>query len=183
MGRVALLVSTNENKARELERAMPGWAIELLAADVPEEGRTYYENARAKARHGHEKRPDAWVLGEDSGIEVDALAGAPGIRSARWAPDGTHLERLLEALGGERGRGARYVCELVLLSPRGQEARGTGTLRGSIATEPRGSGGFGYDPVFVPEGETQTVAELGNAWKAESSHRARAARALLQSLS
>jgi XTP/dITP diphosphohydrolase len=76
------------------------------------------------------------------------------------------------------GRRARYVCELVALGPGGAELRGTGTLEGRIAEKPRGSEGFGYDPIFVPEGETRTVAELGNAWKAEHSHRARAARAL-----
>ena len=85
-------------------------------------------------------------------------------------------------------RGARYVCELVLLPPPvtvtqpGTEVRGTGTLEGRIALEPRGSEGFGYDPIFVPEGEDQTVAELGDAWKSEHSHRALAARALLAEL-
>jgi XTP/dITP diphosphohydrolase len=88
---------------------------------------------------------------------------------------------LLERLQGVEGEGrhARYVSELVALTPSGVELRGTGTLSGRIAHEPRGSEGFGYDPVFVPEGETRTVAELGNAWKALHSHRANAARALL----
>ena len=161
---------------------MPGWTIELLSADVPEEGETYYENARAKARHGHEKRPDAWVLGEDSGIEAAALAGRPGIYSARWGKPGSSLDRLLRELEGVEDRRARYVSELVCFTPEGMELRGTGTLDGTVSHERRGSEGFGYDPVFVPEGETQTVAELGSAWKADHSHRARAARALLQSL-
>jgi XTP/dITP diphosphohydrolase len=86
------------------------------------------------------------------------------------------LAELRGVAGG--GRRARYVCELVCLSPEGSELRGTGTLEGRIGDEPRGDEGFGYDPIFVPEGETQTVAELGNAWKEEHSHRARAARAL-----
>jgi XTP/dITP diphosphohydrolase len=119
------------------------------------------------------------VLGEDSGLEVAALGGAPGIRSARYAPEGAPaIERLLGELGDEQDRRARYVCELVLIGPDGSERRGTGTLEGSIAHELRGSEGFGYDPVFVPEGEERTVAEIGNAWKAENSHRARAAQAL-----
>jgi XTP/dITP diphosphohydrolase len=80
------------------------------------------------------------------------------------------------------GRRARYVCELVCVSPDGSELRGTGTLEGRIAEEPRGEEGFGYDPIFVPDGETLTVAELGNAWKAEHSHRARAARALVEAI-
>ena len=92
-----------------------------------------------------------------------------------------HVERLLAELEGVEGEGrrARYVCELVALSPEGEEARGTGILEGRIADEPRGSEGFGFDPIFVPEGEERTVAELGDEWKAENSHRARAADALL----
>jgi len=91
---------------------------------------------------------------------------------------------LLEALHGIEGEGrqARYVCELVVISPEGEERRGTGALEGSITEAPRGSQGFGYDPIFVPKGETRTVAELGNAWKRENSHRARAAKALVTSL-
>jgi len=117
------------------------------------------------------------MVGEDSGLEVEALGGEPGVRTARWA-EGRHVERILEALAGVADRRARYVCELVALSPDGRELRATGTLEGRIGQEPRGTAGFGFDPVFVPEGEEQTVAELGHAWKAEHSHRARAAAAL-----
>jgi XTP/dITP diphosphohydrolase len=116
------------------------------------------------------------MLGEDSGIEVAALGGAPGINSARWADD--PIARVLQELAGVEDRKARYVCELVALGPGGEELRGTGTLAGLIAGEPRGSEGFGYDPVFVPDGEERTVGELGNAWKQQNSHRARAAAAL-----
>src|SRR5205823_13305385 len=133
----------------------------------PEEGSTYHENALAKARFGH--RDGEWTLGEDSGIEVEALGGAPGLHSARWAADG--VARLVEELRGVEDRRARYVCELVALSPDGHEYRGTGFLEGRIAEKRRGSEGFGYDPIFVPEGEDRTVAELGNEWKAENSHR------------
>ncbi len=130
--------------------------------------------------YGHELEPRAWLLGEDSGLEVAALGGAPGIRSARYAPEGLPaIERLLRELGDEQDRRARYVCELVLIGPDGRELRGTGTLDGRISVEPRGTEGFGYDPVFVPDGEEKTVAEIGNAWKAENSHRARAAKALV----
>ena len=96
------------------------------------------------------------------------------------ATDEENVARLLEELQGTGGNGrrARYVSELVILSPHHEEARGTGTLEGAIAEEPRGSEGFGYDPVFVPDGERRTVAELGDTWKAEHSHRARAAAAL-----
>ena len=174
----AILASRNEHKRVELERALPGWRLELLDADLPEEtGATYVENARAKALAGHVVRPDAWLLGEDSGLEVDALGGEPGLHSARWSD--RPIDDLLARLEGEVDRRARYVCELVCVEPDGAEYRGTGTLEGRIAAGPRGSEGFGYDPIFVPEGETRTVAELGNDWKAGNSHRARAARALL----
>lgn len=185
MGQLASLASSNENKLRELRHALPGWRIELLDAVEypPEEGDTYYENARAKAVHGHALAPDGWVLGEDSGVELEALGGGPGVRSSRWAA-GREAERAIGELQGVEGerRRARYVSELVAISPEGKEARGTGILEGRIAEAPRGSEGFGFDPVFVPEGETRTVAELGNAWKMENSHRARAARALLTAL-
>jgi len=128
-------------------------------------------------------RSGAWILGEDSGLEVEGLDGAPGIRSARFA-GGMHVERMLAELEGVEGDGrrARYVCELVALSPEGDEVRGTGTLEGRIAEAPSGSGGFGFDPVFLSEGEERTVAELGDDWKWENSHRARAAAAFRQAL-
>ena len=178
----ARLASQNAHKLAELRDALPEWELELLEAEEfpPEAGDTYYENALAKARFGRKVGPeDAWALGEDSGIEVARLGGAPGLKSARWA-GGAHVERVLEALDGveREDRGARYVCELVALSPDGEELRGTGVLEGRIAAEPRGEQGFGFDPVFIPESEERTVAELGDAWKAQNSHRARAARAL-----
>jgi XTP/dITP diphosphohydrolase len=180
----AMLCSRNAHKARELERLLPGWRIEpLVAADwPPETGRTYYENAAAKARFGREVGPpERWSVGEDSGLEVEALGGRPGVHSARYAPEGAPaIARLLGELERVGGRRARYVSELVCLLPDGGELRGSGTLEGCIAREPRGSGGFGYDPVFVPEGERRTVAELGDEWKDRHSHRARAARGLLR---
>jgi XTP/dITP diphosphohydrolase len=182
----ARLASRNENKARELERLLPGWRIELLDADEypPETGVTYYENARAKARFGRSVAERAeWVLGEDSGIEVEALGGGPGVESARAGGDDP-VSWLLDRLSGVEGEGrrARYVCELVALSPESEEFRGTGTLEGRIAHEARGSEGFGFDPIFIPEQESRTVAELGNDWKEEHSHRSNAARALLSAM-
>lgn len=185
-GLKARLASRNPNKARELERLLPGWSIELLDADVypPEDGTTYYENALRKARFGRSLgEPDAWVFGEDSGIEVDGLGGRPGVQSARSGGDdpvGWLIGELSEVQGD--GRRARYVSELVGVSPEGDEVRGTGILEGSIAAAPRGSEGFGFDPIFIPEGEERTVAQLGNEWKAEHSHRANAARALSDAL-
>jgi XTP/dITP diphosphohydrolase len=183
----ARLASRNEHKARELERLLPGWEIEPLGAGEfpPEEGETYYENARGKALFGRTvAEPGVWVLGEDSGIEVAGLGGEPGVESARSGgedPVGWLLERLSGIEGVDRR--ARYVCELVAMSPEGVELRGTGTLEGRIGTEPRGSEGFGFDPIFIPRGSEQTVAELGNAWKTENSHRAKAAQELRDALS
>jgi len=181
----AVLCSRNRHKARELERLLPGWTIEPLDRDdyPPETGATYYENAALKAAFGREHVP-GWVLAEDSGLEVAALGGRPGVLSARYAPEGAPaVAKLLGELEGVEQRGARYVSELVLLAPAGEELRGTGTLEGRIAREPAGTEGFGYDPIFVPEGEERTVAQLGDAWKADNSHRARAAHALLAALS
>ena len=180
----AVLASRNAHKAQELERLLPGWQIDVLDADdyPPESGATYYENARTKAEFGREHAPaEAWVLGEDSGIEVDGLGGGPGVTSSRSAA-GDEVAWMLGALAGVDGEGrrARYVCELVALTPDGEEVRGRGRLSGRIATEPHGDAGFGFDPVFVPDGEDRTVAELGDEWKAQHSHRANAARDLLR---
>jgi XTP/dITP diphosphohydrolase len=120
------------------------------------------------------------VAGEDSGIEIEALGGRPGVHSARWADD--PIAALLSELAGEQDRRARYISAIVALSPGGEEVDALGTLEGEIAFEPRGSGGFGYDPIFVPAGEERTVAELGDDWKRTHSHRARAAASLSAAL-
>jgi XTP/dITP diphosphohydrolase len=187
-----VLASGNPHKARELRVILPGWEIEPLETDrdlPPETGSTFAQNAYGKARFGREvlARDDVWVLGEDSGLEVDALYGAPGVLSARYAGEGAsdeeNLRKLLGQLSGRTtGRQARYVSELVGIGPGGAEIRATGELRGRIAEAASGSSGFGYDPVFVPEGEERTVAQLGDAWKSEHSHRAHAARAFARAL-
>lgn len=178
-----LLATSNAHKIVELRRAMPGWEIEAFEASgqPPEDGGTFEANARIKARHAREHAPpEAWVAGEDSGIEAAALDGRPGVESARWADDG--VAALLAALAGRDDRRVRYVSVIVAIPPEGDEVVGSGTLAGAAAAAPRGSEGFGYDPIMVPEGESQTVAELGNAWKAEHSHRARAARSLASAM-
>jgi XTP/dITP diphosphohydrolase len=179
------LCSANEGKLVEVKEALPDWEIDLLDANdyLEEDGATYVENARIKARYGRSVGPrDRWMLADDSGLELAALDGRPGVQTARWA-EGRHVERVLAALEGAPDRSGRYVAELVLLAPDGRELRGTGVLEGAIAKEPAGDGGFGFDPVFVPRGETKTVAELGDAWKAVHSHRALAAKALVERLS
>jgi XTP/dITP diphosphohydrolase len=177
-----VLASGNSDKLREWRQALPGWSVEPLATeDEPaESGSSFEENARIKARHGRVRSSAPWVVGEDSGIEVCALGGRPGIESARWAAD--PIERLLAELDGLAERTARYVCAVVALDPEGSEVVASGTLDGAVTAEPRGTEGFGYDPVFVPLGESRTVAELGDAWKARHSHRARAATALVERL-
>jgi XTP/dITP diphosphohydrolase len=169
----------------EFRELFDDWDLELLdhTGFPPEDGGTYVENARIKARFGREVgAADRWMLADDSGIEVAALGGAPGVVTARWAED-RHVEKMLAALDGVADRRAQYVCELVAISPDGAELVGTGVLRGEIAQAAAGSEGFGFDPVFVPLGEERTVAELGDAWKAEHSHRALAARALRDAIS
>jgi XTP/dITP diphosphohydrolase len=176
----ATLCSGNPHKLAEFEVLFPDWELDLLeGVDFPEEnGATYLDNARIKARYGRAVGPAGrWMLADDSGIELAALGGGPGVLTARWA-EGRHVEQALAAVEG-CDRRARYVCELVALSPEGLERRGTGVLEGTIAAEAAGAEGFGFDPVFVPLGETRTVAELGDAWKAQHSHRALAARRLV----
>jgi XTP/dITP diphosphohydrolase len=180
----ATVCSANPHKLAEFEALFPGVELELLAAEEfpPEDGATYRENALIKARFGRRtESQDRVMLADDSGIEVAALGGGPGVETARWA-EGRHVAKLLAALGDTDGRDARYVCELVAVLPDGGERHGTGFLEGTIARAPAGDEGFGFDPIFLPAGEERTVAELGNAWKAVNSHRARAAQALLRAL-
>jgi len=178
-----VLASRNEHKLREWRRTLPSWEIVPLeaAGEPAEDGATFLDNARIKARHGQaHARPDEWIAGEDAGIEVAALGGRPGIESARWAAD--PVARLLAELRGVDDRRARYVCEVMALASDGSEVTVSGTLEGTLAYAPRGNEGFGYDPIFVPLGESLTVAELGDGWKADHSHRAKAARALAERL-
>src|SRR5881409_3813820 len=145
MGFRATLCSRNPHKPRELELLLPGWSIEPLdAEDWPAEtGQTYVENARVKAAFGRRVGPaDRWTIGEDSGLEVAALGGRPGLRSARYAPEGARaIAKLLGEIESSDDRRARYVSELVAIAPDGEELRGRGILEGRIAREPRGSGG------------------------------------------
>jgi len=180
-----VLASGNAHKARELGRLLEGWEVETFAGGLPEEtGETFVENARLKARHVHAALGGAeWVLADDSGIEAAALHGVPGVRSARYAgedaTDEQNLAKLIGALAESDDRRVRYVAELVAIAPGGGEVTARGELTGTLAAAPRGTGGFGYDPAFVPDGETRTVAEMSPGEKDAISHRARAARALL----
>jgi XTP/dITP diphosphohydrolase len=190
-----VLASGNTGKLRELEALLAPLAIELIAQGAlgigapPETGATFLENALLKARHAarHARLP---ALADDSGLEVDALGGRPGVWSARFAhpgaSDAENIRRLLAELEGvplER-RQARYQCVIVFLRSAQDEAPliARGTWEGHIACAPRGSGGFGYDPVFVPAGERRSAAELSAAEKNAVSHRAQALAALVAML-
>jgi XTP/dITP diphosphohydrolase len=175
-----ILATGNPHKLEELRRILPGLDVDALGRDdpPPEDGESFEDNARIKARFARaHAAPDAWAVGEDSGIEAAALDGGPGVHTARWAA-GDPVGRMLAALDGRSDRAARYVCVIVAIGPGGEELVARGTLEGTIALAASGDEGFGFDPVFVPGGESATVAVLGDAWKRAHSHRARAATAL-----
>ena len=190
-GRV-VLATANPGKVRELTRLVRRWGdVDLVGLDrflgvslPPEDGQTYADNATGKATAvaGATGLP---ALGDDSGLEVDALAGAPGLWSARFAPtDAARVEKLLHALAGVAppARTARFRCVVAMAWPEGRVILAEGVCEGRIATVVRGEGGFGYDPVFEPEGFTTSFAALPAETKDRVSHRARALEALGRSL-
>ena len=180
-----LLATRNPHKLREFERLLPGVALDPLPDDVatpPEDGHTYADNALIKARAAARATGRA-AFADDSGIEAAALGGAPGVRTARYAgEDATDEENLAKlAANAPAGTRLRYVCVIAHVDPEGSERLFEGTTDGVVAPVPRGTGGFGYDPIFVPDdgpGDGRTMAELSDAEKDAISHRGRAARAL-----
>jgi len=183
--RPRLVIATgNAGKLREYRDLLADTGLELVAFDseVDEVGKSYSENARLKAETAL-ARSGLPSLGDDSGLEVDALGGFPGIRSARLGP--TQKERTAELLrqleGVPRPWNARFVCVIALALP-GQETRlFEGECRGEVVPEWRGEAGFGYDPIFLVPGTGKTFGEMPPEEKRRYSHRARAARALLES--
>jgi XTP/dITP diphosphohydrolase len=189
-----ILATHNEHKRREFARLAPapsesstdeGWELEALPEGVnlpPEDGETFAENALGKARAAAAGTGRASIA-DDSGIAAAALAGAPGVRSARYAgehaSDGENLAKLLRE--APAGSGLEYVCVVAYVDPAGATERVfEGRCAGAVASTPRGEGGFGYDPAFLPEDgpEGLTMAELSDEQKDAISHRGRAARAL-----
>ena len=179
-----LLATKNEGKLKELhallsqvEGITPITFHERSFSSAEESGATFLENALLKAR-AVSRETGLAVLAEDAGLEVDALDGAPGVRSARFGglpPDAAQNNALLlERLSGRTDRRARFVAWAVLRLPDGREFTSEGVLPGRIASAPRGNGGFGYDPLFVPEGDTRTLAEIPLEEKNRRSHRRRA---------
>jgi len=180
-GRGVLLLATgNAHKVEEIAAIMDGWVVEPHDPDVEETGTTFEENALLKAREVAVATGDLAVA-DDSGIEIDALGGAPGIHSARWTAESNWIPRVLGELTGKPAaeRGCRYVCAAAAVWPDGREVVVRGTVEGRIADEPRGTGGFGYDSIMVPvEGDGRTFAEMSTVEKHALSHRARAFRSL-----
>lgn len=189
-----LFVAThNQNKVREIAEILP--AFEILAEDsgAEETESTFAGNARLKAQALAKRHPGAWILADDSGLEVLALNGEPGVYSARYSEDdgetvsssertARNNAKLLRKLDGVTDRRARFTCAIALVDPNGRELAVEGHCPGTIAFEPSGDGGFGYDPLFVPDGHTRSFAELGAEAKNAISHRGRAlaaARALI----
>jgi XTP/dITP diphosphohydrolase len=174
-----ILLTANPAKALELNRLLQdvGFSVTAHPLDTPETGTNLHENALIKARAGAALFPHATVLADDSGLEVDALGGAPGVYSARYAgpekSDQRNMEKLLHELRHATDRSAQFRTVLALIA-NGQEHVFEGIVRGTIISEQRGSQGFGYDPVFVPNGHTQTFAEITATEKNAISHRARA---------
>jgi XTP/dITP diphosphohydrolase len=185
----ALIVATwNEHKLRELRELLPGVELDPLPAEVelpPEDAQEFSENALDKARAAHAEtgRP---AIADDSGIEAYGLGGRPGVRSARYAGEGAtdeeNLAKLLEEVGAQNDRRVAYVAVIALVDEGGNESIFEGRCEGTLARDPRGSGGFGYDPAFIPDdtgpGDERTMAELTPEEKNEISHRGRAAREL-----
>jgi XTP/dITP diphosphohydrolase len=187
-----LLATRNEHKLVELRRILaPEVAVRIVGLgdvptfpELPETGATFADNALAKARDAvrHTGLP---AVADDSGLSVDALNGMPGVLSARWSgaghDDGRNLRLVLEQIADlpDSRRGAAFVCAAALVTPDGTEQVVHGQLDGVLVREPRGSNGFGYDPIFQPAGRTQTSAELSAADKDAISHRGLALRALV----
>ena len=186
-----LLATRNANKVREIKEIFTSASIELVSADdvpglpkdVEEDADTFEGNALKKARTLC-AASGLWTLADDSGLEVKALGNEPGVHSARYAGEPTNTPannaKLLRNLQGITDRAARFRCAIALCAPDGREWTVEGSCPGRIIDAPRGTTGFGYDPLFVPDGYDQTFAELGSGIKNRISHRARALQAAQQ---
>jgi XTP/dITP diphosphohydrolase len=182
-----VLATRNPHKLEEVRRILaPLVDVELLPGpdlDVDETGDTFAANALLKAR-AVAAATGSPAVADDSGLCVDALDGKPGVLSARWSgvhgDDRANVELVLDEIADvpDERRGAAFICAAALVLPNGREHVVVGQVEGTITREPRGTGGFGYDPIFVPEGESRTTAEMSATEKDALSHRGRAFRAL-----
>ena len=189
MTKHALIIATgNAHKVEEFELLLKGLDFDVVSAksyggmpEVDENGSTFAANAQLKAEALRAQAPaDAWVMADDSGLEVDALDGAPGIYSARYAgvdaSDGDNVVKLLDAIRDvpKEARTARFRCVLCVIDHEGYITHYDGSCEGRIDTEVHGDGGFGYDPIFIPDGYSESFAQLGDSVKSQLSHRAKA---------
>ena len=177
----------NEHKLREIGEILPEFDLAPDDPGVEETAPDFAGNALIKVRAVAERHPGEWSMADDSGLEVKSLGGAPGVRSARYAgePCNTPANNalLLKNLEGVEDRTARFTCAIALVDPKGGEHVVTGHCPGHIAHAPSGSAGFGYDPLFIPDGYSESFADLGEEEKNKISHRGRAlaqARKLIQ---
>lgn len=190
-----IIASNNAHKIQEIKEILSGKFSEILSLkeagvchETVEDGSTFVENSRKKAREISALTGCA-ALADDSGLCVDALDGAPGIFSARFAGEDSPTLRddannalLLSKLSGEENRRAHFTCAMTLVYPDGREVVAEGYMHGEILENPRGNLGFGYDPLFLPEGEKRSVAEMSEEEKNSISHRANALKILLEKI-
>jgi XTP/dITP diphosphohydrolase len=192
MAPTLVLATRNDHKLRELSEILPGFELQALPPEVelpPETGETFAANALIKAHAAREATGRA-AIGDDSGIAAKALDGAPGVRSARFAGDNAtdqeNLDLLIERLADEDDRSVAYICVIAYVDEDGAEHLYEGVCTGTFIDTPRGDGGFGYDPAFVPDDtgpvDQRTMAELDPAEKHRISHRGRAGRELARAL-
>ncbi len=180
-----ILASNNKDKLREVSEILAPLGIEVISQrqagvrlEAEENGSTFVENARIKARAAMEATGEACVA-DDSGIEINALGGGPGIYSSRYCGDSSYAEtcqKLIKIVNCSDDRGARFRCAVVCVFPNGDEIVSEGVIEGSIGLKYEGENGFGYDPIFVPEGMGRTMACLTDQEKNAISHRGRAFR-------
>jgi XTP/dITP diphosphohydrolase len=172
------IASHNKHKLREISEILNGLEVIPDNPDVEETGSTFEENALIKVRAIASKHPGEWCMADDSGLEVEALNGQPGVHSARYAGEDCDTPRnnalLLKNLEGELNRAARFNCTIALVDPSGKEHIAPGYCTGNIALEASGSAGFGYDPLFIPDGYKVSFADLTAEEKNSISHRGRA---------
>lgn len=183
----------NAGKVKEFKELLPGHDIFSIQdmksySSPPETGKTFEDNAKIKAKSFKSVKPGVWVIGEDSGLEVDGLGGMPGIFSARYAGDNArdveNTSKVLKMLNirSPGNRKAQFRCVMIAYDPQGVEHKFEGILKGEIAKDMKGTNGFGYDSIFIPEGHTKTFAEMTIQEKNKISHRFQAVSQFLQKL-
>ena len=188
-----IAATANKGKAAEIEEIFGALGFEVVTmreagidSEPEENGKTFLENALIKARAAHELAESAYIIADDSGLCVDALDGAPGIYSARYAGEGAtdaeKIDKLLGELDGKKNRAAHFETAVALITPSGEEITAHGEVRGTILTAPDGENGFGYDPVFYCDEIGKTFANATSDEKNEVSHRGRALRALYEKI-